>query len=222
MSSQAYLQGSYAAGGHFALTAELDNFGTDEISDMYFAIFSDTLTLPDFDVHVGSAILSIVSGQGLSISLRDVNVAGYASTSVEAAFTSLGVSLSGALSNSTITLGDVELRGALLKLSFWSSGKKKNVDIMLGGTLGVEFLDLTLAAVVHLYPGQDGVNWAIVAELDAPNRPFALSDAVPEVKGSFVNFSLTKAVFIAASEDDPLVSDSFPEYRVRKGWQHFP
>ncbi|KAF8122693.1 hypothetical protein EV363DRAFT_1553609, partial [Boletus edulis] len=221
MSSQAYLLGSYAAGGHFSLTAELDNFGTDEISDLFFAIFSNSLTLPDFDVHVGSAIVSIVSGQGLSISLLDVNVAGYTAASIEVALSPSGASLSGALTSSTITFGDVELRDALIKLSFWTTGKKKNVEFMLGGTLGVDFLDLMVGAVVHLYPGEGGVEWAVVAELDAPSRPFSLSDVVPAVKDSFVDFSLRNAVFIAASKDDPLVSQSFPGYQVQKGVQVF-
>ncbi|KAF8434528.1 hypothetical protein L210DRAFT_3410298 [Boletus edulis BED1] len=221
MSSQAYLRGSYAAGGHFSLTAELDNFGTDEISDLFFAIFSDSLTLPDFDVHVGSAILSIVSGQGLTISLLDVNVAGYTAASIEVALSPSGASLSGALSSSTITFGDVELRDALIKLSFWITGKKKNVEFILGGTLGVDFLDLTVGAIVHLYPGEGGVEWAVVAVLNAPSRPFALSDVVPAVQDSFVDFSLRNAVFIAASKDDPLVGQSFPGYPVRKGVQVF-
>ncbi|KAF8557569.1 hypothetical protein OG21DRAFT_277948 [Imleria badia] len=140
---------------------------------------------------------------------------------MEVAFTSSGASLSGALSSSTVTFGDVELRDGLMELTFWSSGRKKNVDIMLRGKLGVDFLGSTLGAVVHLYPGEGGVEWAIVADLNASSRPFDLSDAVPEVKGGFLDFSLKNAVFIAASKDDPPVSESFPGYRVRKGVQVF-
>ena len=219
MSSRAYLKGSYAAGGHFTLTAELDNFGVDEINDVFVEVFNDTLLLPDFDVHVGSAILSIVSGQGLSISLRNVDIAGYTALSVDVSLSSSGASLSGALSNSTITFGDVQLRDAAIQLAFWSNGKKKNAEVMLSGTLGVDFLDITVAAAVHIYTGQGRVEWTVVAELNAEGEPFSISDVVPEIKDSFLDFSLKNAVITAASKDDPLVSQSFPGYVVHKGEQ---
>ena len=215
LSSQVYLQGSYATDHRFALTAELYNFVADEISDVFFEIFSETLTLPDFDVQVGSAILSIESGRGLSISLLDVNIAGYTAPSIKVAFTSSGASLSGILSSTTITFGDVELHDGLIELRFWPSTKKKNVDIMLHGRL--DFLDLTLGAVVHLYPDEGGVDWAIVADLNGPSQPFILSDVIPEVKGSFLDFSLKGAVFFAASKGDLQVCQSYPGYHVQKG-----
>lgn len=188
---------------------------------MFVEIFNDTLTLPDFDVHVGSAILSIASGKGLSISLVDVNVAGYTATSTEVVLTSSGASLSGALSSSTIALGDVEVHDASIQLAFWSSGKKKDADIMLSGSLGVDFLDPAIRATVHLYPNEDGVEWAVVAELHEPGKSFALSDAITDLKDTFLDLPLRNAVFIAVSKDGLPVNQLFPAYHVRKGERLF-
>ncbi|KAJ7911531.1 hypothetical protein B0H13DRAFT_1614506 [Mycena leptocephala] len=210
LTSQAVLQGAYASGGHFALTAQVDDFGTREIDAIFFTLFSDSLTLPEFDVKIGSAVLSIVSGEGLSVVLRDIDIAGHTAIDVAASFTPSGVSLSGALSSKEITFGDVAIRDAVLEVSFWTS--QKQVDLMLGGTLEVEFLDLTVRAAVHLYPGQGGVEWAVVAELDSPKRSCALSDVVSEIKGTFLDFSLKNAVLIAASKDDSPIGNAYPEY----------
>lgn len=217
MGSHAYLQGSYASGGHFALTTQLDDFGLDEINHLFISLFSDTLTLPECDIHIGSASLSVVSGQGLSISLREVMIAGYTAPEVLLSFSSSGASLSGALSGNIIRFDDVELRDAMFQLAFWSSGKGKKADIMLTGTLGVEFLDLSVSAAVHLYPGDHGVEWAIVAALRAPEKPFSISNVVPEIGDTFLDFSLRNAVFIAASNDDLLIGQAYAEYHIRQG-----
>jgi hypothetical protein len=219
LTSLAVLEGSYSSSGHFSLRAEFDNFGIREIDAIFFTLFSNSLTLPEFDVHVGSAVLSVVSGDGLSVSLRNVDVAGYDAADVTASFTLSGVSLSGTLSSNTVlTFGDAEIRNAVLQVSFWTSQKQKQVDVMLGGTLAVDFLDFTVTAAVHLYPGSGGIEWAVVAELDSQEHSIALSDVVSVIKkGSFLDLSLKNIVFMAASSDDPLISRSYPGYTVRRG-----
>ncbi|KAJ7364477.1 hypothetical protein DFH08DRAFT_930390 [Mycena albidolilacea] len=183
LTSLAVLGGSYSSSGHFSLRAEFDNFGIREIDALFFTLFSNSLTLPEFDVHVGSAVLLVVSGDGLSVSLRKVNVAGYDAADVTASFTLSGVSLSGTLSSNTVlTFGDAEIRNAVLQVSFWTSQKQKQVDVMLGGTLAVDFLDFTVTAAVHLYPGSGGIEWAVVAELDSEEHSIALSDVVSVIK----------------------------------------
>lgn len=217
LSSQAYLRGSYASGGQFALTAQLDNFGVDEIHQLFITLFNDTLALPSWDLNFESATLSIVSGQGFTLSLHNVVVAGYAALEVQVAFTSTGVSFSGALSESEIKLGDVAIKNAVIQLAFWSSQKGKAAEVMLAGTLGVDFLSATISAAVHLYPSDKGVEWAVVAELKASQRPFAIADIVSDLKGTFLDFSLADAVFITASKDDPLIGQLYPQYHVQQG-----
>lgn len=168
-------------------------------------------------MHIGSAILSIVSGKGLSISLLDVDIAGYAALDVNLTFTISGASFAGALSSQMISFGDVGLRNAVLQVAFWSSNNKKQVDLMLGGTLAVEFLDIEVKAAVHLYPGEDGVAWAVLAELDSTRGSFAISDVVPDLKDTFLDFSLKNALFAAASQDDLSINQAFPGYHIRQG-----
>lgn len=159
----------------------------------------------------------MASGEGLSISLRNVVVSGHTAFDVSASVTASGVFLSGALSSKAIEFGDVTVQDAALQLSLWSSQRKKKVDLMIAGTLSVDILDYTVQCAVHLYPGQSGFEWAIVAELDSPKRPLSISDVVPEIKDSFLDFSLKSVVLIASSHDEPLLGSSYPRYTISKG-----
>ncbi|KAJ7831045.1 hypothetical protein B0H14DRAFT_3714131, partial [Mycena olivaceomarginata] len=221
LDSSAVFEGSYTPCGQFALKAELNDFGTRDIDNIFFTLFDDSLTLPEFNVHVGSAVLTVVSGTELSISLRDVRVSDYTAVDVAAAFTTSGVALSGALCSKEIAFGDILLHDAMLELFLWTSRRKKQAEITLRGTVVVKSLGMTVGAAVHLYPGHDGFEWTVVAELSAAERSLGLSEVISEVKNTPLDFPLQNAVFMAASKDDPVIARSYPNYSVREGVQVF-
>ncbi|KAF9463146.1 hypothetical protein BDZ94DRAFT_1322048 [Collybia nuda] len=219
LTSPVSLMGSYASDGQFSLTAGFDKFGTEEIDSIFSTLFSDSLSLPDFAVEIGSASLSVVSGTGLSVSLFDVVIADYTARKITVTFNTSGASLSGALSSKLLPFGEVGLRNGVVQLAFWSSNKKKQVEFMLGGLLTVDFLGVDVKAVVHLYPIRGGFAWAVLAELAASQQPFAISDVVRDIKDSFLDFSLKNVLFIATPQDNLAVENLYPEYRIRKGVQ---
>ncbi|PVF92098.1 hypothetical protein CPB86DRAFT_844605 [Serendipita vermifera] len=200
------LEGSYAAGGEFSLRAEVDNFDMNTVSDVFESMTHDSVNIPDIDIKIASASLSIASGTGLEIKLKDVNVAGHTSANATLAINSTNVLIRGDLTSDVIAFGDVQVRKAYLQVKL-ESGKSthgKRVDTIVGGE--VEFVGLTFEAAVHLYPSSDenkGTEWTVLAALTSGNDTFALSKIASELDGTPFNLALSQVVFVAASKDDP-------------------
>ncbi|PVF94618.1 hypothetical protein CPB86DRAFT_712792 [Serendipita vermifera] len=96
------LEGSYAAGGEFSLRAQVDNFDMNTVSDLFESMTHDSVSIPDIDVKIASASMSISSGTGLEIKLQDVNIAGHTSANATLAINSTNVLLRGDLTSDVI------------------------------------------------------------------------------------------------------------------------
>ncbi|PVF92097.1 hypothetical protein CPB86DRAFT_239611 [Serendipita vermifera] len=200
------LAGSYAAGGEYSLRAQVDNFDMNMVSDLFESMIPDFIDIPDIDVKIGSASLSIASGTGLEIKLQDVNIAGHTSANATLAINPTSILLRGDLTSDVIEFGEVQLRKAYLQVKL-DSGKSthgKRVDTIVGGE--VEFAGLAFEAAVHLYPSQGekkGTEWTVLAALTSGNDTFALSKISSELDGTPFDLALSQVVFVAASKDDP-------------------
>ncbi|PVF91964.1 hypothetical protein CPB86DRAFT_718414 [Serendipita vermifera] len=200
------LEGSYAAGGEFSLRAQVDNFDMNTVSDVFESMTHDSIKIPDIDVKIASASMSISSETGLEIKLQDVNVAGHTSANATLAINSANVLIRGDLTSDVIEFGDVQVRKAYLqvKLDSGKSAHGKRVDTIVGGE--VEFVGLTFEAAVHLYPSSDenkGTDWTVLAALTSGTDTFTLSEIASELDGTPFNLALSQVVFVAASKDDP-------------------
>ena len=205
-STGAIFSGSYASGGAFELTATLQKFDVNSISHLFDFISRNTISIPEVDIKVGSATISISSGKALSIDLQNVEIAGHTAVNASLAINPTGVLLRGDLDSNAITFGDVELKKAFLQVRFETSDSGKKTDLIIGGE--VAFSGLTFDAAVHLYPAagdSKGIEWTILAALTAGDNSLALSRVVSEVKGTFLDLSLRQVVFVAASRDDPSI-----------------
>lgn len=208
------LAGSYSSGGSFSLQAQMEHFTVEDIRDIYNAIFHETFDIPDYQILIGSATICIDSQTGLFLSLENVKIADHSALNAEVRFSKDGVKLSGALQSTAVSFGDVSLREAKLKVEFG----RKGVDLMVAGTIQIESLaGMTVGAAVHLYPGAKGVEWALLAELDSPTQGFSMAQVAAPLKDTFLDFKMRKALFIAASIDDPSLSATQSIYKVKKG-----
>ncbi|PVF91963.1 hypothetical protein CPB86DRAFT_718410 [Serendipita vermifera] len=217
------LEGSYAAGGEFSLRAEVDNFDMNTVSDMFESMTHDSVNLPDIDIKIASASLSIASGTGLEIKLQDVNIAGHTSVNAILAINPTGILLLGDLTSDVIGFGEVQLRKAYLQVKL-DSGKSihgKRVDTIIGGE--VDFAGIRFEAAVYLYPSQDdrkGIEWTVLAALTSGNDTFALSKIAPELDGTPFDLALSQVVFVAASKDDPALGQMITSgYTFQQGIQ---
>ena len=218
--TSALFSGSYAAGGQFSLTALMTNFSLFSIYDIYYAITGNSLIYPDVDVKFGSAEITLASGSGLTIALTDVEVEGYVAANALLAIGPGGVTIRGdvTMTGASLTFGELELKKAYIEISLRKNAEDSGV--VLGGE--VAFSSFTLDALVHLYRGKSGkgVEWTVFASLSAAGDTLAISKLVPEVKDTFLDLTLSEVVFVAASQEDPLVSSLVStKYKVHKGVQ---
>ncbi|KAF8228134.1 hypothetical protein L208DRAFT_1293165 [Tricholoma matsutake] len=216
--TSAILLGSFAIGGPFELTAMLQNIDAIFVNDVFELISCEMLTLPEFDLKIESAVISIASGVGLSINLTNIAVAGYQVANAMLTISSTGVVLFGKLTGQVLEFDEVEIRDPFLKIAFASSGSQKKSDVMVGGV--VDFLHLRLTVAAHLYRWAGRTEWAILAELSAQDETLALSKIVPDVKDTFLDLALKNVLFVVASQDDPsLEAVTETRYMIRKGVQ---
>ncbi|KAH9934541.1 uncharacterized protein BXZ73DRAFT_100731 [Epithele typhae] len=214
----AVFNGSYAAGGHFSLSATVSNFDIITISDIFESLTGESLDLPDIDFKVGSATVTVASGTGLLIALTDVEIEGHVSANAVLSINSRGAMIRGDITSTDgISFGEVELKKAYIEIDLRKG--MEDSGVMLGGEISIA--SLTIDALVHLYRGADkSMQWTAFASLTTDTQILAISKVVPALRDTFLDLALTKVVFVAASQDDPLVSGVVTTgYRIHKGVQ---
>ena len=201
----ASFEGSYAPGGSFDMSASIRDVRLNTIDTLFEYIANSHLSLPDVDISIGTARISISYGKGLDISLDNVVIGDYTSLNAGLTFTSHNVLLRGDLTSDVIQFGEIELKHAFLQVTLEARGNGKQTDVIVGGD--IVFLSLVLDVAVHLYRSPDAsqksLEWTVLAALTVANDYLALSKVVPEVEGTPFDLALTHAVFVAASRDDP-------------------
>lgn len=182
----------------------IHNVRFDTIEALFERISNNKLSLPDVDITIGTARLSISSDKGLDIALDKVVIGDYTSVNAGLTITSHNVTLRGDLTSDVIHFGEVELKRAFLQVTLEGKGNGKNTDVIVGGE--VAFSSLTFDVAAHLYRSPDStktLEWTVLAALTIGDTSLALSKIVPEVQGTALDLALTQAVFVAASRDDP-------------------
>ncbi|RPD59113.1 hypothetical protein L226DRAFT_510190 [Lentinus tigrinus ALCF2SS1-7] len=214
----AVFTGSYAAGAAFSLSAVFTDFDLTSVFDIFESLTSTSLAMPDVDVKIGSASITVASGTGLTIDLQDVEVEGHTAADATLIISAAGVTIRGDVTSSdAITFGEVELKSAFVEVTLQKGAEGSSVA--LGGE--IEFEGLVLDAIVHLYKGTDNkTQWTAYASLTAPGDTLSFSKLVPALEGSFLDLALSQVVFVAASQDDPFVpSVVSTSYAFRQGVQ---
>ncbi|CUA71097.1 ABC transporter G family member 18 [Rhizoctonia solani] len=202
------LQGSFSPHDAFNLKAPIRDFSVKTINTLFKLISDGELSLPEIDVSIGSANLSITSENGFKISIEKVAIGDYTSLDADLIITSHNAALHGKLTNDTVQFGDVELKEAFLQITFEKKGSEKSTDLTLEGQ--VAFSTLVFQAAVHLYTSPDNpksLEWTVLASLTVQNDALPLSKVVPELHGTPFDLALTQAVFVAASKDDPSIGN---------------
>lgn len=201
----AIFQGSFSPGGSFELNASIHDVTIETIDTLFRRISSESLSLPDVDVIIGTVSLTVSSGKGLDISLDHVTIGDYTSLNAGLMISPHNIVIRGDLTSDVIQFGDIEVKRAFLQISLEVRGNEKKNDLIVGGE--VAFSTLVFDAAVHLYkspdPSAKSLEWTVLAALTVKNESLALSKVVPEIEGSPFDLALTHAVFVSASRDDP-------------------
>ncbi|KAF8593815.1 hypothetical protein BDV93DRAFT_482217 [Ceratobasidium sp. AG-I] len=198
-------QGTYSPRGTFELRAPIHNVTLEIINTLFRLISSDDLALPDVDLTFGTASLNLRSDHGFDIVFERVTIGDYTSLDAGLAITPNNATLRGKLTTDVVRFGDIDLKGPFLQVTFEKKGSSKTTDVIVEGT--VEFSTLNFPAAVYLYKSLDlsanSLEWTVLAALTVGKDTLALSKVVPEVGGTPFDLALTRAVFVAASRDDP-------------------
>ena len=96
--------GSYAAGGAFSLSAVFTDFDLTSVFDIFESLTGATLAMPDIDVNIGAATVSIASGTGLTIDLQNVEIEGHTAANATLVISTTGVSIKGDITSSGVDL----------------------------------------------------------------------------------------------------------------------
>ncbi|KAI5988743.1 hypothetical protein EDD15DRAFT_2462463 [Pisolithus albus] len=220
------LSGHYAAGGDYSLTAFVEELTTTHILEIYTHLTNQSITMPSgFNFTMTSGSISI-SKAGFIISVDDLEIADgkYSCKSATLAVSPSGLQIEGYLGDS-LEFDDISLKDVTLKVDIVKAGGSWSGSFMLGGT--ISFSNMTVDAVVHLYKGDtadDKTNkwdWTVYGHFASVGPQAPLGDLIHATKGTFLeNVTLTDAVFIAASRNDPEVSNLNPQrYTIRRGVQ---
>ncbi|KZT52898.1 hypothetical protein CALCODRAFT_458663 [Calocera cornea HHB12733] len=219
--TKAYFEGSYAAGGGFAISATVSDFTLNNVFDLADRFTGAQIKLPSAQVTIGSATIAVASGSGLTVALQNVQFGEYMAADATLTLSKTGISLRGDItSHDVLTFGEVEVKKAFIQIDFQSVNGAKETDVLLGGEVTIE--SLTIDAAIHVYEDATGPQWTIYAALTTAGNSLALSKLVSELHGTFLDLSLTQVSFCAASKDDPLMQSfifSSTPYAFHQGVQ---
>ncbi|KAL1733935.1 hypothetical protein EV714DRAFT_245753 [Schizophyllum commune] len=213
--TSAVLSGSYSAAEGVTLSTIVDDFSLDTLSDMYAALTGTVLKLPDIGVKVASASLTVSSKSGLSIVVEGLEVAGYTVTMASLDIGPKGVTITGLLRTTCITLGEVDIRSAYARIHLSVTGHS---SVALGGD--ITFSGLPIRALVYLQKGKkgEGLQWTVYGDLGR----ISVGDILHDVKGSEVgSLALTNVAFVVASHDETNIANDlfYVPYEIKKGVQ---
>ena len=208
--TSAEFDGSYASAGKtFSITASMSQVTLESIFDIFEALSDDSIILPEVDVRIDSASLSIASGDGLSISLQNVQVEGHTAGDAQLTLGPNGAVIKGDITSSTsIAFDDIELTKAYISIDLPAKSSGQQPSVMLGGE--VSFEGIVFDALVHLYKGDasaKGIQWTVYASLSTISS-LSHFKSLAKLNGSFLDLELTQVVFAAASQDDPSIGDA--------------
>ena len=218
------LSGHYAASGDYSLTAFVEELTSAHILEIYTHLTNQPITMPSgFDFTMTSGSISI-SKAGFIISVDDLEIADgkYSCKSATLAVGRSGLQIEGRLGGS-LEFDDISLEDVTLKVEIVKAGESWSGSFTLGGT--VSFSNMAADAIVHLYKGgasdteTDKWEWTVYGHFAGVGPQAPLGDVIHATKGTFLeNVTLTDAVFIAASRNDPEVSNLNPQrYTIRRG-----
>ncbi|KEP51319.1 hypothetical protein V565_063650 [Rhizoctonia solani 123E] len=197
--------GTYSPRGTFDLQAPIHNVTLETINTLFRLVSHDDLALPDVDISIGTASLTLSSGSRFSIAFDHVTIGDYTSLDPSLAITPNNATLRGNLTTNVVQFGEIELKDPFLQVTFEKKDSSKTTDVIIGGN--VTFSTLNFPAAVYLYKSPDlsaqSLEWTVLAALTVGNDALALSKVVPEVEGTAFDLALTHTVFVAASRDDP-------------------
>ncbi|KAG8699852.1 hypothetical protein FRC09_006332 [Ceratobasidium sp. 395] len=225
-SASALVSGKYTTGGHYSLSAHIQNIGCDGIVDLFRHYTGEELSLPTHvNITIGSATIEIAKGKGLSITADKLEFEGHSSTDVTIELTSKGVTVEGKAGR--IKLSDdpgVSLVSAYMKVSFEKEDSGKSTDVALGGQVELAgFKAPSISAGVHLYKdsSSDKLEWTVYGTFTELGNTTTLGKLFPKARDTFIaDFALQNLMFIAASKDDPTLSSLNPnKYSIKKGVQ---
>ncbi|PWW74494.1 hypothetical protein C7212DRAFT_364963 [Tuber magnatum] len=178
------------------------------ITGRTLAEFSHTTTFKD--------LLFRIDPSGLTLS-GDVTIDEHRAVKAVIEIHRDGIAITGSLKD--ITLGVITITKAQLdvfigRTSPGTTSRESGFSI----TGNVHFHDMDISVLVHTLFEGGQASWTVYGELDAD---LGLSRLAPNVKGTFLDLSLRKAVFIASNVDSPAGVEEFNvfNYPVRRGVQ---
>ena len=99
----------------FSLSAAFTDFDLTSVFDIFESLTGASLAIPDIDVKIGSASITVASGIGLTIDLKDEEIEGHTAADATLIITGTGVTIRGDVTSSDgISFGDVHLKSAFV------------------------------------------------------------------------------------------------------------
>jgi hypothetical protein len=221
--SSASFNGTYSNSKSWSITADIQSFSFDSLSDLFTHISGDKLTLPEkITISIGSAHLAISKNVAEATSkfdvlVKDVSIGTYAAKTAPVQITPSGIVISSGIGD--VPFKSVTLKGAQLNASFMASKAAKTSTVSLSG--GVSFQrcpTLVISAAVHLYTGdKDTLEYTIYGSV-AHESKVTLGDIVKLQGTDFGDLALGNLLFVVASQDDPEVSELNPQkHKIKEG-----
>lgn len=224
------LSGSYTVGGQYALEGIIRDFGVGGVVNFFGRHFEGQLSVPpDLDIHIGSASVSFSSDGGFKFEIDSLAFDSYTAEEAKIQMSSAGVVIDSKIADVKFPEVDIILlKQASIHIAFEKVNSQRSTDVALAGEIEVEGLNVTqISAAVHLYkaPGAERMDWTVYGKFTQLGDAPPLGSLIYSLRGTFLeNISLQDLMFVAASNDDPVLSSMNPQkYHITKGqiWRSF-
>ena len=217
------LEGSYSTAGDYSLTAYFGDLNVQGLVDLFVHFFDEEINLPDFDIHIGSATLTVAKDTGFELIVHDLRIGEHTATNGAVSIGSAGVNLKASITGNIINIEGVEIKNAFFDLSFGRKSAGTKTSVQFGGEVDWEGHQFDVAA--HIYKGPDNegskLEYTVLGQFKTlkADEPLPFTTLVPALEDTFMkDIALREAALIIASREDTGISALTPvQYPIKKG-----
>jgi hypothetical protein len=210
------IRGSYSSNKEYSLEAFIGGFTLQDLGKLFEQITGTTLDVFDHDIKFEEIYLKI-SSDGLTLA-GAITINGHSSAEACISITRDGVQITGGISN--ISFEGIDVQNAALDVFIGSSSGKgcaRATRVSVTGDVSFAGIDLKTSIFTEKGEGDSELKWAIYGEAQGD---LSTSRLCPDLKGTFLDISLSGLALIATNHDTAITADfNTRGYPIKSGIQ---
>ena len=217
------LEGHYSTVGNYKLSAFFGQLDVKGLMDLFVHFFNEEVLMPDIDIFLGSATLTVEKDAGFALLVHDLRIGDHTATDGTVTFGSAGLHLKARIAGDVLDINEMQVKNAFAELVFGRKSAGTKTSVSFGGE--VEWEGHQFDVAVHVYRDADEngskLEYTIFGHFQTvqSGAPLPFTTLVPALEDTFMkDIGLREAALVIASRDEADLSElTHLQFPIKKG-----